>query len=150
MIVGRQEIRTAPPAVEDDPFAGTPRPRVLTREISILDVLLALGPHKRAIFFVTAVAAILGFAVSWLVRPSYTARIVVLPPQQNHSLAASMMSELSSLGALGGLADSGLGLKNQVDLYAALFKSETIQDGLVKEFNLQREYKDKYLSQARK
>ena len=61
-----------------------------------------------------------------------------------------MMSELSGLGALGGLAGSSLGLKDQVDLYAQLFKSETIQDGLIKQFNFQQVYDKKYLSQARK
>jgi len=150
MIVGRRDIRTAPPSIEDAPYTGTARPRGTTREVSILDVLVALGPHKRAILFITVVAAIVGFGISWLVRPSYTARIVVLPPQQNNSLAATMMSELSGLGALGGLAGSSLGFKDQVDLYAQLFKTETIQDGLIKQFNLQHVYDKKYLSQTRK
>src|SRR6185312_13381075 len=133
MIVGRREIRTAPPSIEDAPYTGAVRPRGMAREVSILDVLLALGPHKRAILLITVVAAIIGFGISWLVRPSYIARIVVLPPKQNNSLATTMMSELNGLGALGGLAGSGLGLKSEVDLYAALFKSETIQDGLIKQ-----------------
>jgi len=150
MIVGRHEIRTAPPSIEDAPYTGAARTRGTTREVSILDVLLALGPHKRAILLITVVAAILGFGISWLVRPSYIARIVVLPPKQNNSLATTMMSELNGLGALGGLAGSGLELKSEVDLYAALFKSETIQDGLIKQFNLQHVYDAKYLSQARK
>ncbi|HET8637961.1 MAG TPA: Wzz/FepE/Etk N-terminal domain-containing protein, partial [Acidobacteriaceae bacterium] len=150
MIVERRDIRTAPPSIEDARYTGTARPRGTTREVSILDVLVALGPHKRAIVFITVVAAIVGFGISWLVRPSYTARIVVLPPQQNNSLAATMMSELSGLGALGGLAGSSLGLKDQVDLYAQLFKTETIQDGLIKQFNLQHVYDKKYLSQTRK
>lgn len=150
MIVERQAIRTPRPGIEDDPFA-TVKPRDAgVREVSILDVLLALGPHRRMIFFVVIVGAALGYGLSWLVRPSYTARTVVLPPQQNQSLAASMMSELSSLGALSGLAEGGLGMKNQVDLYAALLKSETVEDGLIKKFDLQHEYKAKYLSQARK
>jgi len=150
MIVGRQGIRSPRPGVEDDPFA-TVQPRGTgVREVSILDVMLALGPHRRMIVLAVIACALLGYGLSWLARPSYTAHTVVLPPQQNQSLAASMMSELSSLGALSGLAEGGLGLKNQVDLYAALLKSETVQDGLIKKFDLQREYKTKYLSQTRK
>jgi uncharacterized protein involved in exopolysaccharide biosynthesis len=151
MIVGRQGIRTPQPGVDQDPFTRrTTASDSAVREVSILDVLLAIGPHRRMIFFVTIGCAILGFAISWLIRPSFTAQTVVLPPQQNHSIAASMMSELSSLGALGGLANSGLGIKNPVDLYADLFKSQTIQDALIKQFNLQHEYQAKYLSRARK
>lgn len=150
MIVGRQGIRVPRPEVEDDPFATAQSRDAGVREVSILDVLLALGPHRRMILLAVIVGAVLGYGFSWLVRPSYTARTVVLPPRQNQSLAASMMSELSSLGALSGLAEGGLGIKNQADLYSALLKSETVQDGLIKKFDLRREYKAKYLSQARK
>ncbi|MGH9588344.1 MAG: GumC family protein [Acidobacteriaceae bacterium] len=151
MIVGRQGIRAPTPGIEEDAFSTAIRPVASgVREVSILDVLLALGPHRRMILIVTLVCALAGYGLSWLVRPSYTARIVVLPPQQNESLAAGMMSRLSNLGMLGGLAGSGLDLKNQVDLYAALFQSETVQNGLIKQFNLQQEYRQKYLSRARK
>lgn len=151
MIVGRQAIRTPAPGIEEDPFATAIGPSgSIVREISILDVLLALGPHRRMILIVTLACAIAGYGLSWLVRPSYTASVVVLPPQQDHTLAASMMSQLSNLGVLGGLAGSGLGMKNQVDLYAALFKTETVQDGLIQQFNLQHVYRQKYLSRTRK
>lgn len=149
MIVGRQAIRTPAPGIEEDPFATAIRPSTV-REISILDVLLALGPHRRMVLIVTLACAVAGYAFSWLVRPSYTASVVVLPPQQNQSLASSMMSRLSNLGALGGLAGGGLDLKNQVDLYAALFKTQTVQDGLIRQFDLQRVYDQKYLSRTRK
>lgn len=149
MIVGRQAIRTPAPGIEEDPFSTAIRPSTV-REVSILDVLLALGPHRRMILIVTLVCAIAGYGLSWLVRPSFTARVVVLPPQQDHSLAAGMMSELSNLGVLGGLAGSGLGMKNQVDLYADLFRSQTVQDGLIKQFNLKHVYGEKYLSRTRK
>src|SRR6185437_3772626 len=151
MTVGRQGIRTPTPGIEENPFSTAIRPAgSAVREVSILDVLLALGPHRRMILIVTLACAVAGYAISWLVRPSYTARIVVLPPQQNQSLAASMMSQLSNLGVLGGLADSGLDIKNRTDLYAALFRTETVQDGLIQQFDLQREYRQKYLSKARK
>lgn len=151
MIVGRQGIRTPTPGIEEDPFSTAIRPiGSAVREVSILDVLLAIGPHRRMILIVALACAVAGYGLSWLVRPSYTATIVVLPPQENQSLAASMMSRLSSLGVLGGLDGSGLGMKNQVDLYAALFRSETVQDGLIKQFDLEREYHQKYLSKTRK
>lgn len=120
------------------------------REVSILDLLLALGPYRRLILLITVAFGILGLAAAWIVRPSFTSHTIILPPRQNASLAANMASELSNLGVMSGLVNSGLGIKNEVDLYAALLKSDTIADSLIKEFNLQHEYKAKYLSQARK
>lgn len=122
------------------------------REISMLDLLVALGPYRRMILWVTVIFTLTGLALAWIVRPSYTARTVVLPPEKQNSMATAMMSELSSLGAVGGLMSGGLGLglKNQVDLYVALFKSQTVEDALIKQFDLQREYKEKYLSKARR
>lgn len=135
-----REIPLPPPEPASEPI----------REFSALDILLALGSHRRMIWRVTAIFGLAGLLLAWLVRPSYTAQTVVLPPEQHSSMAANMMSELSSLGAMSGLVNGGLGLKNQVDLYVALFKSQTIENALVKQFDLQREYKAKYLSRARK
>lgn len=120
------------------------------REISFLDVLLALGPYRRMILAITLGFGILGLAAAWIVRPSFTSHTIILPPRQHTSMAANMMSELSNLGMMSGLVNGGLGIKNEVDLYVALLKSDTIADNLINEFDLQHEYKAKYLSQARK
>jgi tyrosine-protein kinase Etk/Wzc len=125
-------------------------PAGLVREISILDILLVLARRRRLIFWTTLVCALTALVVSLLIRPSFTAVTVILPPQQGGSVASGMMSELSSLGALGGLAGGSLGLKNAGDMYVALFKSDTVEDGLIHEFDLEREYHAKYLSVARR
>jgi tyrosine-protein kinase Etk/Wzc len=118
------------------------------REISILDILLVLGRRRRLIAWTTIAFTVCGLTISCLMRPTYTATTVILPPQQGNS-SSGMMSELSSLGALGGLAGGSLGLKSPGDMYVALFKSQTVEDGLIRQFHLQQEYKAKYLSQAR-
>ncbi len=119
-------------------------------EVSILDILLVLARRRRFIAWFTAACTIAGLLLALVIRPTFTAKAVILPPQQSGSSASGMMAELSSLGALGGLAGGSLGLKNPADMYVALFKSETVESALIKQFDLQREYKDKYLSIARK
>jgi uncharacterized protein involved in exopolysaccharide biosynthesis len=147
MNVERHKIRPLPGGKELPAAYG---PASGKREISMLDLLVALGPYRKMILWVTLAFGLVGLALAWIVRPSYTSEVVLLPPQQQHSMATAMMSQLSSLGDIGGLMSGGLGLKNQVDLYVALFKSETIQDALIKQFDLQKEYKEKYLSNTRK
>lgn len=151
MIVDRRQ--------NDIPFpAGRPRRVAIPaerrerpiREISIFDVLLALGPYRRLIFIIAAAFTAIGIIAALIVRPSYTSHTVILPPREHASLATDMMSQLSSLGAMSGLITGGLGIKSQVDLYVALLKSDTIADALIRQFDLEREYKTKYLSRARK
>ena len=124
-------------------------PAPVVREVSILDILLVLARRKRFILWTTAIFTIVGLVASSVMTPSYTANTVILPPQSS-SASSSLSAGLSSLGALGGLAGGGLGIKNPSDMYVALFKSETVENALIQEFDLQRQYKQKYLSTTRK
>jgi len=125
-------------------------PQAPVIEVSILDILLVLARRRRFIAFVTIACTLAGLAISLLIRPTFTGKVIILPPQQSSSSASGIASELSSLGALGGLAGGSLGLKNPADMYVALFKSETVENALIQHFDLQREYKEKYLSLTRK
>lgn len=121
-----------------------------SREISLLDILLALAHGRKLIGGATLCCGAAALIIACLMRPSYTATTVILPPQTSSSGASSLMSEISSLGALGGMATGGLGLKNPGDMYVALFKSETVEDGLIHEFDLEHEYHEKFLSLTRR
>ena len=80
----------------------------------------------------------------------YTATATVLPPQQNSSMAGALASQLGGLGAMASLAGGGLGLKNPNDLYVAMFKSQTVEDAMIRRFDLMRAYSQKYLSTTRR
>jgi len=60
------------------------------------------------------------------------------------------MSQLGGLGSLGALAGSSMGLKSPNDMYVAMFKSRTVEDGMIQRFGLMTEYNQKYMSGARK
>ena len=74
---------------------------------------------------------------SFLIAPTFTASTSFLQPQQQQGAAAAM---LQGLGALGGLAGAATGLKNPADQYVAFMKSRSVQDALVKRFDLQKRY----------
>jgi len=119
-------------------------------EISILDLLIVLAERRRMILVVTSTFAVLAIVISLLLPKWYTADVLLLPPQQNSSLSSMLNSQLSGLGAMAALAGGGLGIKNPNDMFVSMLKSETVEDGMIHDFDLQREYKKKRLSDARK
>lgn len=120
-------------------------------EISLLDLLIVLAEQKRVIFWVTAGFAVLSIIITLLLPKRYTATVVLLPPQQNNSLSAQLASQFGSLGSMAALATGGSSLlKNPNDMYVAMFKSRTVEDGMIGRFSLMREYHKRYLSDARK
>lgn len=100
-------------------------------EISLMDLLLVIAKHNRSILKFTGAAAILAVAVSLLMPNVYTAKTIIMPPQQSQSSAASMM--MAQIGAIGGL--TGLD-KSPSAIYTAMLKSRTVADALIDRFKL--------------
>lgn len=119
-------------------------------EISLLDLLIVLAVRRRTIFLVTAACAVLSLVVALILPKSYTASVVLLPPQQNSSIGAALASQLGNLGSMAALAGSSLGIKNPDDMYVGMLKSRTVEDAMVRDFGLMQEYHERYLSVARK
>lgn len=122
-------------------------------EFSLLDVLVILLQRKRFIMRFVAGATALAILVAILLPVRYEAKVVLLPPAQSSSVGSSLMGQLGSLGALGSLATmagSSLGLKNPADMYVALLTSRTVEDALIKRFDLMKEYHQKRMSDTRK
>jgi tyrosine-protein kinase Etk/Wzc len=118
-------------------------------EVYLLDVLIALAERKRTIFLITAAFAILAIAISLILPESYTATLSLLPPQQNSSIMTGLAAQLGNLSGMASLAGGSLGLKNSNDMYVAMLKSRTVEDAVVQRFDLMKEYKKKYQSEAR-
>jgi len=119
-------------------------------EISLLDLLIVIAERKRVILGVTAVFALLAIIISLLLPVSYTASVMLMPPQQNSSMGAALASQLGSMGGMAALAGGSLGLKNPNDMFVAMLKSRTVEDAMVQHFGLMQEYHARYLSDARK
>ena len=94
--------------------------------------------------------AIVALIVSFLLPRHYTATVLLLPPQQNSSLGTAIASQLGNLGPMAALAGSSLGIKNINDLYVSMMKSQRVEDSMIRDFELQKEYRAKLMSDARK
>jgi tyrosine-protein kinase Etk/Wzc len=115
-------------------------------EFDLLDLLLVVVQRKKAILKATVIGLLLGTGLVLLVKPTFTATVVIMPPQQGQSSAA-LVSQLGSLASLTGLGSGGL--KDPNDLYLAILQSNRIADALIKRLDLMTVYRTKKLSQAR-
>ena len=83
-------------------------------EISLIDLAIALGEEKKTLFAFPALFGAVAVAVALFMTPIFTAKTVMMPPQQQQSGAASA---LASLGALAGIAGSAAGIKSPDEMY---------------------------------
>jgi tyrosine-protein kinase Etk/Wzc len=105
------------------------------REFDILDILVIVAARKRFIFLMTVAGFAIAMGLVQLVTPSYTAKAVILPPEQGQSSGAVMMGQFGALASMSGLGGS-LGIKNPVDLYIGILQSRTLLDSMIKRFGL--------------
>lgn len=113
--------------------------------ISLTELVNALSSRWRLLALCTVVAGAVGAGASFAMRPIFTARTVILPPQQQQSAAASA---LSSLGTLAGLA--GGTIKSPAEQYISLMYSATVTDRVIDQFKLMAVYGEKYRSDTHK
>ncbi len=115
-------------------------------DISLIDLAIALGEEKKTLFAVPALTTTLAIVVSLLMTPIYTAKTVMMPPQQQQSGAASA---LASLGGLAGLAGAAAGIKSPDEMYIAFMQSEGLQKSVIEKLQLQERYDKKTLFETR-
>jgi uncharacterized protein involved in exopolysaccharide biosynthesis len=121
-------------------------------EVSLLDVTVLLVAHKRFIIRFVLGAAVLAIIIALLLPVRYEAKVVLLPPQQNSSMASALLGQIGSLGGLGplGALAGGLGVKTPADMYVSLLTSRTVEDAMIRRFGLMAEYRNKRISDTRK
>lgn len=109
--------------------------------IDLLGLLMTVAREKSMILRTTAAAALLSAAVALLLPGVYTAKAVILPPQDDRSGLNSMaMGALSELSGGGGGLGAALGLENPGDVYIGILKSRSVADALIQRFNLREVY----------
>lgn len=111
--------------------------------MELLDLLLVIAREKKMILRATAAAAVLSTAIAMLLPSVYSAKAVILPPQEDHSglnpLTIGALSAFSSAGSNGGLSGV-LGLENPSDIYIGMLKSRSVADAVAQRFKLQTLY----------
>lgn len=138
--------------------APTPMSRVAAIEIGaaspsepirLMDVLNILNRYKLLVGLTPVVVALamLLFTTFW-VQPTFTARTVLLAPQQTPSTAAALLGSMGGLAAVTG--GSLAGLRGAGDQWVGLLSSETIADTLIRQFDLKNLYGSRFQFQARR
>jgi uncharacterized protein involved in exopolysaccharide biosynthesis len=64
-------------------------------------------------------------------------------------MSSSLLGQLGGSAALASAAGASLGIKNPGDLYVSLLRSQTVEDGLIRRFNLMSRYHTNRMSEAR-
>ncbi|WP_431048559.1 Wzz/FepE/Etk N-terminal domain-containing protein [Roseateles sp. L2-2] len=109
------------------------------------DVLSQLWPHWRRIALTTVASGVVAYGLSFLVPLTFTAKAVIVSPQQQQNSAANA---LSSVGALAGLA--GLSGRTPADQYVSLMQSVTISNKIIDRFDLLTVYGEKFRVDAQR
>ena len=116
-------------------------------DVRLVDMIVVLLQEKKLILAVTAAALVLSTAVAFLLPKTYTATSVILPPEEKASSANLLLGQI---GLLGGLSGADLGLKDSQDLFVAMLKSRSIEDGIIDKFDLRKTYGVRFYQDARK
>ena len=111
-------------------------------EISLIDLLIVLAKNKTLIIGLPLIVGVLAAVVVLLIPSKYTASARILPPVIGQS------TTLALLGSMGG-GIMGVG-KNPSDIYVTMIKSRSVEDELIKNFDLQRYYNKEYKVDTRK
>lgn len=119
-------------------------------EVSLIDLAIALGEEKKTLFAVPAMTTTLAIVVSLLMTPIFTAKTVMMPPQQQQSGTASALASLGALTGLAGGAAGGIGIKSPDEMYIAFMQGESLQNAVIKKLGLQERYGEKTLVDTRK
>jgi uncharacterized protein involved in exopolysaccharide biosynthesis len=142
-------VHSEPVAYKEDGDLSPP-----DTEISLLDVLFLLVENRRFLLRFVLGVAVFSAIVAFILPVSYEGKVVLLPPSQSSSIGSSLLTQLGgsvgSLGSLASLAGGSLGIKNPSDMYLSLLTSRTVEDAIIYRFDLMKEYREKYISDARK
>jgi uncharacterized protein involved in exopolysaccharide biosynthesis len=105
--------------------------------------------RRYAVLLIAAplLAGVIALGITYLIKPTFTATTVFLPPQQQQSAAAAALAQLGPLAALAGGAGT---IRTPADQYVALMQSTTVSDRIIDRFGLMQEYDVKLRMHARK
>ncbi len=111
-------------------------------EISLLDLLQVVADNLRLLILGPLAVGLAALGISFAIPPTFTAKTLFLPPQQQQSSASALIQSLGSMGGLAGAAIGGI--KNPADQYIAFMKTASLQDALIERFKLQERYETKF------
>jgi len=111
--------------------------------------------HRVTIFRAGIAGLIISTVVAFLIPKRYESVARLMPPDQSSSSATMLAAVAGGLAGgrgsgLGSLAGDLLGMKNTGELFVGVLQSATVEDAVINEFDLRKEYGDRLIEDARK
>lgn len=117
--------------------------------------------YRKFLFRVGAYALIVSALIAVLIPTRYVSVTRLMPPDSSSGLGLGLLtamaghsstglSGMEGLGGLGDIASDLLGVKSSGALFVGVLGSDTVQDNLIKQFNLMHVYHDSKIEDARK
>src|SRR6266478_5467482 len=107
--------------------------------------------RRRFLLRWTFIGLVLSLVVALLIPSRYVATTQLMPPdnQSGSGAAAFLAAAGRSGGGLAGLAGDLLGTKNSGALFVGILSSRTVQDRMIDQFDLRKEYRASKMEDAR-
>jgi capsule polysaccharide export protein KpsE/RkpR len=147
-------VRQPGPTLPEKDLPGTLTERESSDEKTLASLWL-IWAHRRSLFRLAVYAVVVSTIAAFLIPARYESTTRLMPPDnQSTSGLATALAAMSggSGGALSGIAGDFLGLsgKNTSELFVGILESRTAQDKLIQQFELQKLYGDRRMTDARK
>jgi uncharacterized protein involved in exopolysaccharide biosynthesis len=115
-------------------------------------LLRLLWNSRRLILRASATGFLASTLIAFLIPSSYTAEVQLMPPDTESAPGLALMAGLAAKagGGVGSMAGDLLGLKSSGALFMGVLRSQTAQDRLIQQFGLQKVYRTKLITDARK
>jgi uncharacterized protein involved in exopolysaccharide biosynthesis len=119
------------------------------------DLLLAVWRERRFVAKAGVLGLVAAAIVSLLIRPTYESTTRLMPPERGGlgGLAAMLATGGSdrdpTSSLVGGFVADAVGLKSSGALWVGVLKSDTVEDSIVKQFDLMKVYRTRFRSDAR-
>ena len=121
---------------------------------------ILLWNSRRVLFRAILWGLLAGLIFAFLLPTRYTSTMSLMPPEQQSGMGTAMLATLMGKGAgsasgsggggggLAALAGDVLGIKNSSDLFIGVLRSRTVQENIVRKFDLRRVYGDRLWEDA--
>ncbi len=126
--------------------ASSIQPQADGPTLTLGDVLAPLRRRWPWLFVVPLVAGLLGYGLSFLVPPTFSAKASFLSPQAPNGASAA----LAALGGFASVAEGAIGGRSPAEQYAALLQSATVANRQIDRFELIKVYGVKHRVEARR
>lgn len=121
-----------------------------------------LWSHRRTIMRVILLGSLASLAIAFLIPKRYESTTRLMPPEQAGTSSGMALLAAAATGAtgsslnpgalgsgLGSMAGDLLGLKSSGALFVGILRSQTVEDDVIRKFDLQRVYGDSHIQDAR-